>query len=110
MVDRKKISGHRSYPTVTLLLLAVNGPLVVLVSLLLVTDYRREMGRAIDARRITLSDEAGLIRTMGMRSNLSWKAVVPQPLVPALPVTGSMSAGTVANSTPTLGRNTAAIC
>jgi len=63
MVDRRRTNVHRSYPTVTLLLLAVNGPLVVLVSLLLVTDYRREMGRAIDARRITLSDEAGLIGT-----------------------------------------------
>lgn len=51
----------KSFPTVTLLLLAVNVPLAVLVALLLVTDYQREMRRATDARRITLSDEASVI-------------------------------------------------
>ena len=51
----------RSYPTVTLLLLAVNVPLAVLVGVLLVWDYYREMRRATDVRRITLSDEASVI-------------------------------------------------
>jgi len=64
MPDHNKTNdrrSYRSYPTVTLLLLAVNVPLAVLVSLLLVTDYRREMRRVTDARRVTLSDEAALI-------------------------------------------------
>lgn len=57
-----EIKDHRrSYPTVTILLLSVNLPLAVLVALLLVTDYRREMRRATDARRITLNDEASVI-------------------------------------------------
>ncbi len=51
----------RSYPTVTLLLLAVNIPLAILVVALLVSDYRVEMRRATEARRTTLSDEAGVI-------------------------------------------------
>ncbi len=61
MVDNSIKVRRRSYPTVTLLLFAVNVPLAVLVALLLVTDYRREMRRATDARRITLSDEASVI-------------------------------------------------
>ncbi len=51
----------RSYSTATLLLLAVNLPLVAMVGLLLLTDYRREMRRTTDQRRIQLSDEAALI-------------------------------------------------
>ncbi len=61
MTDNTIKVHRRSYPTVTLLLLAVNVPLAVLVALLLVTDYRREMRRATDARSITLSDEASVI-------------------------------------------------
>ena len=53
--------GHRSYPTVTLLLLAVNTPLAVFVVALLVIDYQREIGRAANAKRVALRDEASLI-------------------------------------------------
>ncbi len=61
ILDNITNNQSKSFPTVTLLLLAVNVPLAVLVALLLVTDYRREMRRATDARRITLSDEASVI-------------------------------------------------
>ncbi len=50
-------------PTTTLLLLSVNVPLAVLVGVLLVSDYRREMKRATDVRRVVLSNEAALIGT-----------------------------------------------
>lgn len=61
MPGRESTNDHRSYPTATLLLLAVNVPLALLVGVLLVTDYRREMRRATQARRTTLSDQAGVI-------------------------------------------------
>tara|TARA_R110002049_G_scaffold288423_1_gene470861 strand:- start:32512 stop:33945 length:1434 start_codon:yes stop_codon:yes gene_type:complete len=61
MADSMTKTHRRAYPTVTLVLLAVNVPIAVLVGFLLVTDYRREMRRATDARRVTLGDEAGVI-------------------------------------------------
>ncbi|QDV85313.1 Phosphoserine phosphatase RsbU [Stieleria magnilauensis] len=67
MGDRVTKNHRRAYPTVSLLLVAVNIPLALLVGLLLVTDYRREMRRATDERRITLSDEAGVIGSALLR-------------------------------------------
>jgi serine phosphatase RsbU (regulator of sigma subunit) len=56
-------SRPRTYSLSTLLLLAVNVPLIVLVSLLLLSDYRREQRRATDERREMLTAEAALIGT-----------------------------------------------
>ncbi|MCM2371369.1 PP2C family protein-serine/threonine phosphatase [Aporhodopirellula aestuarii] len=61
MTESLQNRPKKSYTTLNLLLLAVNIPLVLLVGLLMVTDYRREMRQATDARRMTLSDEASLI-------------------------------------------------
>ena len=61
MLENTIKDRRRPFRTVTLLLLAVNVPLAVVVALLLMIDYRREMRRATDARQITLGDEASVI-------------------------------------------------
>ncbi|WP_425399239.1 PP2C family protein-serine/threonine phosphatase [Aeoliella sp.] len=61
MTDNATRKHRSTHSTVTLLLLAVNLPLVLLVGLLLAWDYHREIRRAIDVRRVTLTDEASVI-------------------------------------------------
>lgn len=50
-----------SFSTATLLLAAVNGPLVLLVAVLAVLDHRMEMKRATSERSEALSEQASLI-------------------------------------------------
>ena len=54
-------NARRSYSTATLLLIAVNIPLTMLVAVMALMDYRMEMNRATGERKDVLNEQASLI-------------------------------------------------
>ncbi len=53
--------GFRTFSLSTQLLLAINSPLVVLLTLFLVYDFHREMAERVDEKQIALNEEAKTI-------------------------------------------------